>query len=67
VSRLVKQGSRIGLALQAANSIQDERNYNSGGVVAEETRKNGRPVKVTLVHDSGHPSALKVPFGAREP
>jgi hypothetical protein len=65
-SRFVRQGSRIVLALQAANSIGYERNYNSGGVVADETRKVGRPVKVTLVHDSAHPSALYVPFGVKE-
>ncbi len=65
-SRLVRQGSRIVLALQAANSIEYERNYNSGGVVADETRNVGRVVKVTLVHDSAHPSALYVPFGAKE-
>jgi putative CocE/NonD family hydrolase len=65
-SRLVKQGSRIMLALQAANSIQYERNYNSGGAVADETKKGGRLVQVTLIHDSSHPSALYVPFGADE-
>jgi putative CocE/NonD family hydrolase len=65
-SRLLKQGSRIVLALQAANSIQYERNYNSGGVVADETKKDGRLVQVTLIHDSSHPGALYVPFGADE-
>lgn len=65
-SRLVSKGSRIVLALQAVNSIEYERNYNSGGVVADETRKVGRAVKVTLVHDSAHPSALYVPFGDKE-
>jgi putative CocE/NonD family hydrolase len=65
-SRLVRQGSRIVLALQAANSIEYERNYNSGGVVADETREVGRVVRVTLVHDSRHPSALFVPLGVPE-
>jgi putative CocE/NonD family hydrolase len=65
-SRLLRQGSRIVLALQAANSIGYERNYNSGGVVADETRNVGQPVTVTLVHDPKHPSALYVPFGGQD-
>ena len=65
-SRLVKAGSRLVVALAAANSILNEKNYNSGGNVAEETRKDARSVKVTLFHDARHPSALYVPLGMPE-
>jgi uncharacterized protein len=65
-SRLVKAGSRLVLALAAGNSILLEKNYNSGGNVADETQKDARPVKVTLFHDARHPSALYVPIGAPE-
>ena len=65
-SRVVKAGSRLVLALTAGNSIELERNYNSGGNVADETRKDARTVKVTLFHDTQHPSALYVPLGASE-
>jgi len=65
-SRLVKAGSRLVLALTAGNSILLEKNYNSGGNVADETREDARPVKVTLFHDAKHPSALYIPLGAAE-
>jgi uncharacterized protein len=48
------------------NSINIEKNYNAGGVVAEESMKDARPVTVTLFHDRAHPSALWVPFGQAE-
>jgi putative CocE/NonD family hydrolase len=65
-SRLVKTGSRLVLALAAGNSILLEKNYNSGGTVADETKSDARPVNVTLFHDAKHPSALYVPLGAAE-
>jgi uncharacterized protein len=46
------------------NSIHSEKNYNTGGVVAEETMKDARPVTVTLYHDREHSSTLYVPLGA---
>lgn len=66
-SRQVKAGSRLVLALAAGNSILVQNNYNSGGTVADETRKEARPVKVMVFHDARHPSALYVPFGVPEP
>jgi putative CocE/NonD family hydrolase len=65
-SRMVKTGSRLVLALTAGNSILLEKNYNSGGTVADETKSDAHPVKVTLFHDAKHPSALYVPLGAVE-
>lgn len=66
-SRLVKRGSRIALVLSAANSMGDEKNYNAGGVVAEESVRDARPVNVQLYHDARRPSALYIPFAAPEP
>jgi len=40
-----------------------QKNYNGGGVVADESANDGRPVTVTLIHDETHPSALDVPIG----
>jgi hypothetical protein len=65
-SRVVKAGSRLVLVLAAGNSILLEKNYNSGGAVADETKADARPVKVTVFHDAQHPSALYVPIGAAE-
>ena len=63
VSRLVKKGSRLRVVIHPINSLYSEKNYNSGGVVAQETKKDARAVTVTLHHDGGKPSALYVPIG----
>jgi uncharacterized protein len=65
-SRLVRKGSRLQLVLSAANSIGIEKNYNSGGVIADETIADSRTVAVQLFHDSKHRSALYVPVAAPE-
>jgi putative CocE/NonD family hydrolase len=63
VSRLIRKNSRLRLVIAPVNSIYGEKNYNSGGVVAEETLASARPVTVTLYHDRAHPSVLVVPIG----
>ncbi|HKS73298.1 MAG TPA: CocE/NonD family hydrolase [Terriglobales bacterium] len=60
-SRKIAKGSRLRLVFQAINSRQTEKNYNSGGVVADETAKDARTAHVTVYHDSEHPSALEIP------
>jgi len=62
-SRRVSRGSRLRLVIQANNSIQYEKNYNSGGVVAEESGKDARIAHVTIYHDAEHPSVLEIPIG----
>jgi len=64
VSQEIKKGSRLRLVIAPVNSIQSEKNYNSGGVVAEESMKDARPVNVKLFHDPQHQSTLYVPLGA---
>ncbi len=63
VSRLIRKNSRLRLVIAPVNSIFSEKNYNSGGVVADETLQSARPVTITLYHDRAHPSALFVPVG----
>jgi uncharacterized protein len=65
-SRLISQGSRLQLTLSAANSIGIEKNYNSGGVVADETLADSRTVTVQLFHDAKHRSALYIPVAVPE-
>ena len=65
-SRLVRKGSRLKVVLSAANSINTQKNYNSGGVVADETIADSRVVTVKLFHDAKRRSALYVPFGVPE-
>ena len=47
------------------NSLFSEKNYNAGGVVADESGKDARTVEVSLYHDAQHPSALFVPIAAQ--
>ena len=60
-SRRIAKGSRLRLILSCPNTIQLEKNYNSGGVVAEETAKDARTAHVTVYHDAAHPSSLEIP------
>ena len=64
-SRLVGKGSRLRLTFASPNTIQLQKNYNSGGVVAEETAADARTAHVTLYHDADHPSYLELPIVAR--
>ena len=66
-ARRIQQGSRLRLLIEPVNSLLAEKNYNSGGVVADETGKDARTVNVTLYHDAQHPSALYVPIAAAPP
>ncbi len=61
-SRRISKGSRLRLIVTCPNSIQIEKNYNSGGVVAGESGKDARIAQVTLYHDSEHPSFLEIPI-----
>jgi uncharacterized protein len=63
VSRLVRKGRRLRLVLGPINSIYSQRNNNAGGIVAEESRQDARPVTVKLFHGAEHPSALYIPYG----
>lgn len=60
-SRRLQKGSRIRLVLECPNSIQLEKNYNSGGDVAAETAKDAKTAHVMVLHDAEHPSELELP------
>jgi len=62
-SRRIAKGSRLRLIICSPNSIYVEKNYNSGGVVAEETAKDARVAHITLYHNERFPSYLEIPFG----
>jgi uncharacterized protein len=65
-SRQIKKGHRLRLVIGPLDSIHWQKNYNSGGVVSEESLKDARAVTVRLFHDEAHPSALYVPYGQPE-
>ncbi len=62
VARRLMKSSRLRLVVSAVNSILWQKNYCSGGVVAEETAKDARTCHVQVYHDSGHASAIQLPL-----
>jgi putative CocE/NonD family hydrolase len=61
-SRRIAKNSRLRLIVSSLNSIYLQKNYNSGGVVAEESDRDARVAHVTLYHDANHPSCLELPI-----
>ncbi len=61
MSRQIGKGSRLRLLIACPNSINLQKNYNSGGDVSAETAKDARTAHVKLYHDAEHPSSLEVP------
>ena len=61
-SRRIAKGSRLRIVIGCPNTIYLEKNYNSGGVVADETATDAQTAKVTLYHDAEHPSYLELPI-----
>jgi putative CocE/NonD family hydrolase len=69
VSRLIERGHRLRLVIAPVGRIDMvfvQKNYNGGGVVADESAADARAVTVKLFHDKAHPSALYVPLGQGE-
>ena len=62
VARRLMKGSRLRLVLTAVNSIVWQKNYCSGGIVAEETAKDAHTCNVQVYHDAEHPSAIQLPL-----
>ena len=62
VARRLMKGSRLRLVVTAVNSILWQKNYCSGGIVAEETAKDAHTCNVQVYHDADHPSAIQLPL-----
>ena len=62
VARRLMKGSRLRLVVTAVNSISWQKNYCSGGVVAEETAKDARTCHVQIYHDAAHASTIQLPL-----
>lgn len=60
-SMRIQKGSRLRLVFNCPNSIQMQKNYNSGGNVSEETAGDACVAHITLHHDAEHASYLEVP------
>jgi putative CocE/NonD family hydrolase len=63
VSRQINKGNRLRLVVGPINSIYKQKNYNTGGVVSEESMEVAQPVRVALFHDPSLPSVLNIPVG----
>jgi putative CocE/NonD family hydrolase len=63
LARRLSKGSRLRLVVSSPNSINIQKNYNSGGVVNDESGKDARTAHVALYHDAQHPSVLEIPIG----
>ena len=61
ISRVIEKGSRIRLIITSPNSIYIQKNYCSGGFVANETSKDARLAHIIVYSDHQHPSVLYVP------
>jgi putative CocE/NonD family hydrolase len=61
-ARRIAKGSRLRLVISCPNSIYLEKNYNSGGVVVEESGEDARTAHVTLYHDAEHASYVDLPL-----
>ena len=62
VARRLMKGSRLRLVVSSPNSTQWQKNYCSGGVVAEETAKDARTCHVQVHHDATHFSTIQLPL-----
>jgi hypothetical protein len=61
-SRRIAKGSRLRLVITCPNSIYIQKNYNTGGVVADETDADAIVAHITLYHDANHQSYLEIPI-----
>jgi uncharacterized protein len=63
LSRKIDAGSRLRLVITGVNSRNWEKNYNSGGIVAEESGKDARVATIRLSSSPQSPSTLSLPIG----
>ncbi len=61
VARKLMKGSRLRLVVSSPNSIFWQKNYNAGGVVADETAKDAQTAHIRVYHDAAHASAIQIP------
>ncbi len=61
-ARRIAKGSRLRLLLRSPNGLDLQQNFNSGGDVTRETRRDARTARVTVYHDRERPSVLEVPI-----
>ena len=67
VSREIRPGHRLRLVLaptgRLTQALFTQRNFQGGGVIANESIDDAKSVGVSLFHDQNHPSVLLLPIG----
>ncbi|HVP13057.1 MAG TPA: CocE/NonD family hydrolase [Phycisphaerae bacterium] len=68
-ARRISKGSRLRLVITSPNSMYLQKNYNSGGVVAEENGGDARVAHIEVLHHWEHAGYLDIPIvgDKREP
>lgn len=59
-ARRIAKGSRLRLVIASINSQNFEKNYNTAGNVANESRKDARTAHIRLYHTANYPSFLEI-------
>lgn len=62
VSIRIRAGSRLRLAITSRNTPWVQKNYNSGGVIVQESGKDARRAVVRVFHDARHPAFVVIPI-----
>jgi hypothetical protein len=62
ISRRIAKGSKLRVVVTCPNSINIQKNYNSGGDVLRESVKDARTAHVKVYHDPEHSSYLEIPI-----
>jgi putative CocE/NonD family hydrolase len=62
-SRQIGKGSRLRLVIDGNDSSAWQQNYNSGGVVSDETPADAKTATINLHQDPRHRSVLLIPLG----
>ena len=60
--RKLHKGSRIQFIFRALNNPFWQKNFNSGGMVEEETAEVAETAIIKLYHDKDHPSFIEIPI-----
>jgi uncharacterized protein len=62
ISRVINKGSRLRLIISSPNTMDNQKNYCSGGIIANETAKDAQIANLKIYNNSKYPSVLLMPF-----
>ena len=57
----IPAGSRLRLDISSSDFPQWDRNLNTGGRLLQESAMDAKPATQTVLHDTGHPTAIHLP------